>query len=105
MPARDCKSFRKCPECQKLDREYERAVDGIYFVVNTRSESAGDKTRDLEEAQGARDRIIVALNQPRQSHSGKPSDSLAPDSATMKKPSKPYASEVEDVMFGATDYR
>jgi hypothetical protein len=68
MEATAPKTSTQCRECQRLERESQRAIDEIYCVVDTKFENIGEKLRKLHKAQDMRDVALRAIYEHGRSH-------------------------------------
>ena len=50
-----------CAECERLEREYRRAISQIYAIVDCRYAASADKIPALRLAQGWRDIAVTNL--------------------------------------------
>jgi hypothetical protein len=62
------KSFHKCRQCQKLERQYQHTVDDIYSVLDRRFMTMKEKLCELHKLQDTRDNAAQAWCEHKKSH-------------------------------------
>ena len=57
-----------CPDCERLEREYQRTIVEIYSVVGGRFKTVGEKLRELFRWQDVRDKAVKAFYEHKKTH-------------------------------------
>src|SRR5437879_2654330 len=62
-----------CPDCQRLEREYQLTIAEIYSVVGGRFKTLREKLRELFRWQDVRDKAVEAFYEHKKTHAGRAS--------------------------------
>jgi hypothetical protein len=68
-----------CPTCDRLEHEYQVAIDEISSVVRTRFPTLSQKLHELHKWQDIRDRSVKAIYEHKASHNRESPDTLRPE--------------------------
>jgi hypothetical protein len=57
-----------CRDCERLEREYQLTIAGIYSVVGGRFATVGEKLYELFRCQDVRDKAVNAFYEHKRAH-------------------------------------
>lgn len=63
-----------CPDCKRLEREYQLTIVELYSVVARRFKTVGEKLRELFRWQDMRDKAVKAFYEHKKAHARAASD-------------------------------